>query len=52
VRRRSPEASWLFLANDTADAHDLRIAGHDLVAGCDVDRIRLGPGEVAVVRER
>ena len=52
VRRRSADASWLFLANDTGESHVVHIAGHDLVAARDVDGLRLGPGEVAVVRER
>ena len=52
VRRRSPDSSWLFLANDTADSHEIDIAGHDLVTDRDVDRLHLAPGEVAVVRER
>jgi beta-galactosidase len=52
VRRRSADASWLFLANDTADRHEVTVAGHDLVAARDVDGLRLDPGEVAVVRER
>ncbi|MEP6651026.1 MAG: beta-galactosidase [Lapillicoccus sp.] len=52
VRRQSGEASWLFLANDTADGLEVAARGHDLVADRDVDGIRLEPGEVAVVRER
>ncbi len=51
VRRRSADGSWLFLANDTGDAQEVAVAGHDLVAERDVDVVRLGPGEVAVVRE-
>jgi beta-galactosidase len=51
VRRRSPGASWLFLANDTGDTQDVAVAGHDLVAERDVETVRLGPGEVAVIRE-
>jgi beta-galactosidase len=52
VRRRSPDSSWLFVANDTEDSHQIDIAGHDLVTARDVDRLHLAPGEVAVVRER
>jgi beta-galactosidase len=52
VRRRSPDSSWLFLANDTEESHEVDIAGHDLVTARDVDRLHLAPGEVAVVRER
>jgi beta-galactosidase len=52
VRRTSPDSSWLFLANDTADSHEVDVAGHDLVTDRDVDRLHLAPGEVAVVRER
>jgi beta-galactosidase len=52
VRRRSAGASWLFLANDTGDTQEVAVAGRDLVADRDVDRVRLGSGEVAVVRER
>ena len=52
VRRRSAGQSWLFLANDTGDGHDLAVAGYDLVAERDVDGVHLEPGEVAVVRER
>jgi len=52
VRRRSAGQSWLFLANDTGDGHDLAVAGYDLVAERDVGGVHLEPGEVAVVRER
>ena len=52
VRRRSPDESWLFLANDTSETHELAVVGYDLVAERDVDGVRLGPGEVAVIRER
>ena len=51
VRRRSAGGSWLFLANDTRDAQEVAVGGYDLVAERDVDVVRLGPGEVAVVRE-
>ena len=52
VRRWSVGQSWLFLANDTGDGHDLAVAGYDLVAERDVEGVHLEPGEVAVVRER
>ncbi len=52
VRRRSAGRSWLFLANDTGDGHDLAVAGYDLVAERHVEGVHLEPGEVAVVRER
>ncbi len=52
VRRRSVGQSWLFLANDTGDGHDLAVAGYDLVAERHVEGVHLEPGEVAVVRER
>jgi beta-galactosidase len=52
VRRRSGDGSWVFLANDTGDAQEVAVAGHDLVTERDVDVVRLAPGEVAVVRER
>jgi beta-galactosidase len=51
ARRRSADGSWVFLANDTDDAQEVAVAGHDLVTQRDVDVVRLGPGEVAVVRE-
>jgi beta-galactosidase len=52
VRPRSPDASWLLLANDTGDTHEVAVAGRDLVADRNVEIMHLGPGEVAVIRER
>jgi beta-galactosidase len=52
VRRRSAEASWLFLANDSDETQVLVTPGHDLVTDRTVESVSLARGEVAVVRER
>ncbi|XTZ15055.1 beta-galactosidase [Micromonospora echinospora] len=53
VRRRGPEASWLFLLNHTASAQRVPTAGVDLLTGAVVeDAVTLPAGGVAVVRER
>ena len=52
VRRRSADASWLFVGNDTGETQELAVTGHDLVTDADVDGLRLDPGGVAVIRER
>ena len=43
--------SWLFIANDTDRVQEVAAAGHDLVGEADVERVRLEPGAVAVLRE-
>jgi beta-galactosidase len=52
VRRRSGDASWLFVLNHTATAASVHAHGHDLVSESDVDGSLVIPaGGVAVVRE-
>ncbi|WP_416905625.1 Beta-galactosidase C-terminal domain [Micromonospora echinospora] len=53
MRRRGPEASWLFLLNHTGSAQRVPTAGIDLLTGAVVeDAVTLPAGGVAVVRER
>ncbi|SCL36267.1 beta-galactosidase [Micromonospora nigra] len=51
VRRRRDRASWLFLLNHTDRPQQVPAAGVDLRTGAPVERVRLDPGGVAVLRE-
>lgn len=53
TRRVGDDASWLFVINHGEDPAEVDVAGHDLVAGRDVDGdLVVAAGGVAVVRER
>ncbi len=49
VRRRSDSGSWLFVLNHTADDCEVRVTGHDLLAGVDVGPVTTVAGRTAVV---
>jgi galactokinase len=55
VRRIAPDGDpaigYLFVINHTGQPVDLDIAGTDLLTGIASDRARVGPGDVAVIRE-
>jgi beta-galactosidase len=52
TRRRSGDASWLFLLNDTDQPQEVSASGHDVVADGPVGpTVTLPPGGIAVVRE-
>lgn len=52
TRRRSDDASWLFVINHTHAVASVKVTGHDLVADRPVaGTLVLSPGDVAVVRE-
>jgi beta-galactosidase len=50
VRRRSPEAAYLFLFNHTREDAAAEVSGTDLLTGMATNRVHLPPGGVAVLR--